>query len=694
MKPIGRILSSTVLILLLGIQTFAQVPTSVHDVAKGLKIGVKVNYNTIVDNNQTVVTIPGSFTLEVNSPVTIPANWTFGFCSDFTLGYVPPSQAVPLFHLGSLGGCIQVLSNTRPIPANTPTKANFTISGAAVSRFDFIPGWYLADRTTSALIPQTAVEDLSYIQPFTTTGQTLRILPYDSMFYPHTLGKRYIEPQNIVNDVLKAQHSVIPTPKQISPITSANSVKLGSSWVFKLSNPTLLATKIANPAITGSGEVILQLNATTDKTATENYELYVTSQSQPPVIHISAYKEIGIFYGIQTLLSLRQEDGSVPNVHIKDSPHYPYRGLMVDLSYNFLGTNTLMKLLDDGSPCTDFSRRSCVFNPYSVISDMTSTSAKYFTEAEYKKLLQHANKNYIQIIPYFDLDSTGAARAALRNVAKALPPNVYTTVHKCYRYKYIFFETVLKTLKKYHSDVNHPLTQVVLSQKDFLNLDHASEPHPEEPGDNYATRFLDARRVYNYLPRNPCCNYMQDMYFWGYQGFQTPSRSGCFPRGHPYCQFPDQTLNIEGVQAKVLTRKIRTEEQLFKALLPRLIAFAERAWHKAPWETYFKPAAANTAAAITAEQTNVDEGVKHRDQHWAQLRNVIGNKELNRLTKMGLKFNIPLPGVSLGNATVENKVTTFPVLTSQLYPGTKDNTGYSRETALTNVEFFSPGVTL
>lgn len=486
---------------------------------------------------------------------------------------------------------------------------------------------------------------------------------------------------------------------------------------------------------------------------------------------------------------------------------------------------------------------------------MTSTSAKYFTEAEYKKLLQHANKNYIQIIPYFDLDSTGAARAALRNVAKALPPNVYTTVHKCYRYKYIFFETVLKTLKKYHSDVNHPLTQVgvggdnphfleiwdnstecnaylqnlllptpsaiyarneyikqhldtlyemgqkegiqisaydnaffvtgqlgetvvnfnhkanvtvmtqesireanarphvlansgfkvVLSQKDFLNLDHASEPHPEEPGDNYATRFLDARRVYNYLPRNPCCNYMQDMYFWGYQGFQTPSRSGCFPRGHPYCQFPDQTLNIEGVQAKVLTRKIRTEEQLFKALLPRLIAFAERAWHKAPWETYFKPAAANTAAAITAEQTNVDEGVKHRDQHWAQLRNVIGNKELNRLTKMGLKFNIPLPGVSLGNATVENKVTTFPVLTSQLYPGylvaqmqlkdlswidvpaqtfiqwwtkannqidfvatdavtkarysptllfrtrTKDNTGYSRETALTNVEFFSPG---
>lgn len=101
----------------------------------------------------------------------------------------------------------------------------------------------------------------------------------------------------------------------------------------------------------------------------------------------------------------------------------------------------------------------------------------------------------------------------------------------------------------------------------------------------------------------------------------------------------------KGVQAKILTRKIRTEEQLFKALLPRFIVFADRAWHKAPWEAYFKPAAAHTEAAIAAEEPTVTEGVKHRDHHWAELRNAIGNKELSRLTKMGIKFNIPLPGV-------------------------------------------------
>lgn len=220
----------------------AQLPTiSVNDVAKGLKIGVRINHNTIIDNNQTVVTVPGSLTIEVNSPVGIPANWTIGFCSDFTIGYGPPTQTPPLFQVGSLGGCIQVISNTRLIPANTPTTANFSISGAAVSRFDFIPGWYLADSSTSALIPQTAVADLSYVTPFTTTGQTLRILPYDAMFYPHTLGKRYIQPANVINDEMKAKHSVIPTPKQISPITSTNHVKLGSSWVVKLSNGALLA---------------------------------------------------------------------------------------------------------------------------------------------------------------------------------------------------------------------------------------------------------------------------------------------------------------------------------------------------------------------------------------------------------------------------------------------------------------------
>lgn len=131
---------------------------------------------------------------------------------------------------------------------------------------------------------------------------------------------------------------------------------------------------------------------------------------------------------------------------------------------------------------------------------MTSTNAKYLTGAEYKRLLEHANKNYIEIIPFIDLDSTAAARASLRNVAKTLPPNLYTTVHKCYRYKYIFFENVLKTLQTYHTGANHPLRSVGVG---------GDNPHFLESWDN-STEC--SAYVQTLLMPTPAAIYTRNMY--------------------------------------------------------------------------------------------------------------------------------------------------------------------------------------
>ena len=40
-----------------------------------------------------------------------------------------------------------------------------------------------------------------------------------------------------------------------------------------------------------------------------------------------------------------------------------------------------------------------------------------------------------------------------------------------------------------------------------------------------------------------------------------------------------------GVQAQLWTETVRTKEQLHEMLFPRLLAFAERVWYKAPWES-------------------------------------------------------------------------------------------------------------
>ena len=61
---------------------------------------------------------------------------------------------------------------------------------------------------------------------------------------------------------------------------------------------------------------------------------------------------------------------------------------------------------------------------------------------------------------------------------------------------------------------------------------------------------------------------------------------------------------------------------------PRVLALAERAWHKAPWEYIENP----------------DER-KLRQQHdWQSFVKTLGDKELPRLEKLSIRYRVPIPG--------------------------------------------------
>ena len=84
---------------------------------------------------------------------------------------------------------------------------------------------------------------------------------------------------------------------------------------------------------------------------------------------------------------------------------------------------------------------------------------------------------------------------------------------------------------------------------------------------------------------------------------------------------------ITGMQAQIWSETVRTDEQMDNMLFPRLLAVAERAWHKAPWED------GNTSAR-EAKMT----------EDWMGFRAAVGNKELLRLDEMDIKYRIPPPG--------------------------------------------------
>jgi hexosaminidase len=65
-------------------------------------------------------------------------------------------------------------------------------------------------------------------------------------------------------------------------------------------------------------------------------------------ICIKGQTQIGVFYGIQSLLSLLEASSdqlSVPLINIIDAPRIPYRGLLLDVARNFIGKEDIFKIL-------------------------------------------------------------------------------------------------------------------------------------------------------------------------------------------------------------------------------------------------------------------------------------------------------------------------------------------------------------
>ena len=76
----------------------------------------------------------------------------------------------------------------------------------------------------------------------------------------------------------------------------------------------------------------------------EAYMLEVNAETQK--ITITGQSRVGVYYGIQSLLSLSQPEGMVPNVIINDSPRFEYRGMELDVARNFMPKNEVKKLID------------------------------------------------------------------------------------------------------------------------------------------------------------------------------------------------------------------------------------------------------------------------------------------------------------------------------------------------------------
>lgn len=173
--------------------------------------------------------------------------------------------------------------------------------------------------------------------------------------------------------------------------------------------------------------------------------------------------------------------------------------------------------------------------------------------------------------------------------------------------------------------------ETVISAPDFLYFDFLQEVHPEERGLYWASRMTDTRKVFSFAPENLPQN----------------AETSTTNTGDPWTGRGNASRpNFIGMQGQLWGETVRTPEQADYMMFPRLLALAERAWHRASWELDYA-----SGTSYSANTNRVDDDSLAED--WAGFAAVLGHKELAKLDAAGVQYRIPVPGARINNGLLD-----------------------------------------
>ena len=182
---------------------------------------------------------------------------------------------------------------------------------------------------------------------------------------------------------------------------------------------------------------LLLVEKTADYPSAESYQLSIT----PKQIIISATDGAGLFYGVQSLLQLVNQDEGLktkvlPAALVKDTPRFSYRGLHLDVSRHFFTKNFIKKQLDmmayyklnrfhwhltDGAGWRIEIKKyplltdSAAWRPYKTWKEWHRNGRKYctknnpkaeggyYTQEDIKEVVAYAQSRFITVIPEIEM---------------------------------------------------------------------------------------------------------------------------------------------------------------------------------------------------------------------------------------------------------------------------------------------------
>ena len=176
---------------------------------------------------------------------------------------------------------------------------------------------------------------------------------------------------------------------------------------------------------------------------------------------------------------------------------------------------------------------------------------------------------------------------------------------------------------------------VIVSNPDYVYMDMPYEVDPKERGYYWATRATDTRKMFGFAPENLPQNAETSL-----------DRDG---NGFKSVGTVDAPNGFYGLSAQLWSETVRTDEQYEYMVFPRVLAAAERAWHKADWENDYK---------VGVEYSQDSNLVNKKSLHdeWESFANVLGQRELAKLDAAGIDYRVPVPGAKIVGGVLDMNV--------------------------------------
>lgn len=184
---------------------------------------------------------------------------------------------------------------------------------------------------------------------------------------------------------------------------------------------------------------------------------------------------------------------------------------------------------------------------------------------------------------------------------------------------------------------------VVLSVPDLSYFDFPYEIDPKERGYKWASRRVNSRNVFNYMPDNLPAHAEFRVDTLG-QPFVSDDRQQVDEHGNITHKPMPKGYKVAGIQGQLWSETVRSTEQAQYMVYPRIISLAERAWHQAEWELAYK-----SQGEIYSKDTShfSSEMRQLRDNQWYNFANVVAQKELPKLEHAGVFYRLPTVGAKV-----------------------------------------------